>query len=31
MLKKTEIRGGEFHRLLYTYNYGRTGEVTLGC
>ena len=28
-VEETEIRGGEFHRLLYTYNYGRTGEVTL--
>lgn len=26
---ETEIRGGEFHKLLYTYNYGRTGEITL--
>ncbi len=28
-VEETEIRGGEFHKLLYTYNYGRTGEVTL--
>lgn len=27
--EETEIRGGEFHKLLYTYNYGRTGEITL--
>ena len=24
-VEETEIRGGEFHKLLFTYNYGRTG------
>ena len=28
-VEETEIRGGEFHKLLFTYNYGRTGEITL--
>ncbi len=28
-VQETEIRGGEFNKLLFTYNYGRTGEVTL--
>lgn len=28
-VEETEIRGGEFHKLLYTFNYGRTGEITL--
>ena len=28
-VQETEIRGGEFHKLLYVFNFGRTGEVTL--
>ena len=28
-VQETEIRGGEFHKLLYVYNFGRTGEITL--
>lgn len=28
-VEETEIRGGEFNKLLYVYNYGRTGEITL--
>jgi hypothetical protein len=28
-VQEQEIRGGEFNKLLYVYNYGRTGEITL--
>jgi hypothetical protein len=28
-VQEQEIRGGEFNKLLYTYNFGRTGEITL--
>jgi hypothetical protein len=28
-VEETEIRGGEFNKLLHVYNYGRTGEITL--
>lgn len=28
-VEETEIRGGKFHRLLYTYNHSKTGEITL--
>ena len=28
-VQEKEIRGGEFAKLLHTYNYGRTGEISL--